>query len=110
MNWKRFKKEIEKTGKVVFIDMRKAKRGYNDLRILRFFFCGNFKPLVEKYKAIGFYVVIEKNYTYRDYDLRIMLIDKSQKPHANDIFKLYNLRHITEGYIQAINKIKELVK
>ena len=109
MNWKKFKNEVVKTGKVAFIDMRKAKRGYNDVRILRFFFCGNYKPLVEKYKAIGFYVVIEKNYTWKDYDLWINFIDEKQNL-GEEVLTILNLRHITDGYIKAINKIKELVK
>ena len=110
MNWKTFKKELEKTEKVVFIDMLKTKRGFNDVRILRFFFCGrdNIRILEQKYKAIGFYVVIEKNYSWKDYDLWINLIDEKQNQ-GKRILSLYNLRHITEGYVQAIKRINALL-
>lgn len=70
MNWKQFKKQVlEQNECVTFIDKQKANRGLNEVRFLRFFFCNNFKPYVDFYNAIGFYVIIEKGYYRKDYDL-----------------------------------------
>lgn len=111
MNYKQFINKVRETGKAVLIDEQKAKRGYNNVRILRFFFCSKeglrkqLDELVEQKNAIGFYVTIEKNNTFKDYWITIQLIDKQQNI-MNAMFYENNMS-ATELYNQALEKIKE---
>lgn len=109
MNWKQFKNEVLKDNKnLCFIDRLKTTRGLNEVRILRFFFSGDFKPFVDFYNAIGFYIIIEKSHFWNTYDIQIELINKDTQKGGD------TLLFITENkaetiYKRAKEKIKELM-
>ena len=109
MNWKQFKKRVLEQNKyITFIDRQKANRGLNEVRFLRFFFCDKFEPLVNFYKAIGFYVMIEKSYFRKDYDLSIILIEKDTQKADNCIFR-YTSFKAEDCYNEGLKKIDELM-
>jgi len=109
MNYKQFKKMVLEQNKyTTFIDKQKANRGLNEVRLLRFFFCDNFKPFVDFYNAIGFYVVIEKNHFSKDYELLIQLIEKDTQKAGEIIFRINSFK-AEKCYCEALEKIKELM-
>ena len=109
MNWKQFKREVLEQNKyITFIDKQKANRGLNEVRLLRFFFCNNFKPFVDFYNAIGFYVIVEKNYFRKDYDLGIWLIEKDTQKTKDCVFSYTSFKAVN-CYIEALRKIEGLM-
>ena len=110
MNWKQFKKRLlEQHRNLCFIDRQKCKRGLNEVRILRFFFCGNFKPYVEKYNSIGFLFVVERNHFDKSWTIDGYSIDKDTQKNTQTYFRYSDDR--AEGvYIKAFEKISEMMK
>lgn len=109
MNWKQFKKIVlEQNLNLTLIDKNKAKRGLSEVRILRFFFCGNFKPFVDYYNAIGFYVIIEKSYNRMDYNLMIQMIEKDTQEPTEIIFN-YTSFKAGDCYNEALKKIEKMM-
>src|SRR3990167_3428154 len=110
MNWKKFKNIVlDQNKNLCFIDRQKTNRGINEIRLLRFFFCGKFKPFVEQYNAIGIYVIIEKSYYHKDYDLGLWFIDVDTQKTDRCFFRIGSFK-AENCYNEAVNKIKELLK
>jgi len=111
MNWKTFKNiVVNNIENLNFIDKNNCKRGSNDIRLIRFFFCGNFKRLVERYKAVGFYVIIEKNNIdtfFKKYELSIYIIEEKEQKAGELLFKTES-NYLRECYNKAIDKLKDL--
>jgi len=113
MNYKQLIKEIKNTKKAVLIDSQECKRGQNKVRILRFFFCSSKKKLddlVKKNNAIGFYVVIERNFYSNDYEVYIKLISEKQEVKQEDTIYFELNKSATILYKGAILKIVEILK
>ena len=110
MNWKQFKKELLREHKnLCFIDRIKTNRGSNEVRILRFFFCGEFEPFVNFYNAIGFYVIIEKSYFRKEYEVGIEFIEKDTQKGMGYLNR-YTFDKAEYCYNEAKNKIREIMQ